>query len=104
MIDKLEVRGDRVIVKQLKFADKVGSLYVPESVISRKSKRRADSWKAEVVGIGDKVYFGENHHKFEKGSIVYCAPVALDCPSFEDNEGNRYLVILQEDLLAVEEK
>lgn len=103
-LEDIKIKGDRVLVKQLKYDDKVGKFYVPESVIARKAKRRADAWKAEVITLGDRIFFEDNHHTFAKGDIVYCAPVSLDCPSFEGVDGNRYLIITQDDLLAKEAK
>jgi co-chaperonin GroES (HSP10) len=100
----LQVRGDRVLVKQLKFEEKVGTFYVPESVRTRKEKRRADAWKAEVITLGDKIYFRDGEWTFKKGDTIYCAPVSLDCPSFEGEDGAKYMIITQEDCLAVEEK
>ena len=103
-LNKLQVRGDRVLVKQLKFEDKIGSFIIPESVRSRKENRRGDAWRAEVITLGDKCFFEDNHHKFEKGDIVFCAPVSLDCPAFEGTDGFKYIILLQEDLLAKEVK
>lgn len=103
-IENVQVKGDRVLVKQIKDEEKKGSFYVPDSVIERKSKRRGDPWRAEVISLGDRVYFEEGHNKFKKGDIVYCTPVSLDCPVFEDDNGGRYIILLQEDLLAVEVK
>jgi len=100
MIDTLVLKGDRVLVKQVKSEEKVGSFYIPESVMARREKRRRDAWKAEVCGIGDGVVFEKHQYKFKKGDIVYCSPVSLDCPSFEEN-GGQYLIITQEDLIAV---
>lgn len=101
---KLEVKGDRILVKQMPYENKVGAFYIPQSVVDRKSKRRADAWKAEVISLGDKVYFEKGHHKFTKGSIVYCAPISLDCPAFENEKGDKFMIVTQDDLLAVEVK
>jgi len=103
-ITKLAVKGDRVLVRQIQFDDKIGSFIVPESVKARKGKRRADAWKAEVIALGDKLYFEEGHYTFSVGDIVYCAPVSLDCPAFEGTDGNKYIILTQEDLLAKEAK
>lgn len=103
MIDKLALKGDRVLVKQLPHSEKIGSFFVPETVAFRKTKRRGDAWRAEVVTIGDTVCFEKHQYEFKKGDIVYCAPVSLDCPKMNIG-GNDYYVVLQEDLLSVEEK
>lgn len=102
--DTLEVKGDRVLVKKLAFEDKIGSFYVPENVRARKEKRRKDAWRAEVISLGDKVYFQDGHHTFKKGDVIYCAPVSLDCPAFQDDNGTEYIIITQDDCLAVEVK
>ena len=101
-VKTIEIKGDRVLVKKLKFEEKIGSFIVPESVRARKEKRRGDAWRAEVVSLGDKIYFEKHHHKFKKGDIVYCAPVSLDCPAFELEDGFTYIILTQEDLLAKE--
>jgi co-chaperonin GroES (HSP10) len=98
-IEKIELRGDRILVKQLKYDEKVGSFYVPESVRSRKEKRRADAWKAEVIKLGDSVDFDMLKGTLEKGDVIYCAPVSLDCPAFETNT-DKYIIITDEDVLA----
>jgi len=97
----IKIKGDRVLVKQIKFEEKIGSFVIPENVRDRKAKRRADAWKAQVVTIGDKVYFENHHWGFKEGDVVFCAPVSLDCPSFEAENGDVYKIILQEDCLAV---
>jgi co-chaperonin GroES (HSP10) len=99
---KIEVKGDRVLVKQLKFTEKIGSFIVPDSVKERKLKRRADAWRAEVISLGDRVYFEPHHHTFKKGDVVYCSPVSLDCPAFEGDDGEKYIILTQEDLIAKE--
>ena len=101
---KLVVKGDRVLVKKLAIEERVGRFIVPDSVKAHKEKRRRDCWKAEVISLGDKVYFEEGHHKFKEGDVVFCAPVSLDCPAFEGLDGNTYIILTQEDLLAVETK
>ena len=103
-ITKLKIKGDRVLVKQLKFEDKIGSFIIPDSVKERKLKRRADSWRAEVISLGEKIYFEDHHHTFKKGDIVYCSPIALDCPSFDMGEEGKYIIVTQEDLIAKEIK
>ena len=99
---KMEVRGDRVLVKQCRYEDKVGAIFIPESVVDRKAKRRADAWKAIVISLGNGVRFEDGHHKFKEGDTVYCAPVSLDCPCFENEKNERFMIVTQEDLLAVE--
>lgn len=103
-ITKIALKGDRVLVKQLADSDKVGAFFVPDSVIDRKKKRRKDAWKAEVMSLGDEVSFRKSEYTFSVGDIVYITPVALDCPSFEGSDNNRYIVVRQEDLIAKEAK
>ena len=101
-IEKVQIKGDRVLVKQLKFQDKIGSFHIPESVQSRKAKRRADAWRAEVVTIGDRIDFEMLRGEIKKGDVIFCAPVSLDCPAFEGGDGNKYIIITQDDILAME--
>lgn len=103
-LDKLQIKGDRVLVKQLGYEEKVGSFYVPDSVRDRKAKRRGDAWKGEVLKVGDGVDFEVLHGSLDAGDVVYLAPVSLDCPAFETETGDKLVVVTQEDLLAKEIK
>ena len=102
-IKNIQVRGDRVLVKMLEDVDKVGSFYVPESVLERKKKRRKDVWKAEVINCGDRLDYEYLKHRLAPGDIIYCAPVSLDCPKFTIGE-TTYVIITQDDLCAIEVK
>jgi len=42
-IKRLDLKGDRILVKQLNDVNKVGTFYIPDSVIDRKKKRRRSS-------------------------------------------------------------
>jgi co-chaperonin GroES (HSP10) len=101
-IAQLDIKGDRVLVKQLSDSDKVGSFYIPDSVAKRREKRRADAWKAEVIAIGDMIDFERLKGTLKKGDIVYCSPVSLDCPKLEGDDGCKYIIVTQEDLIAKE--
>ena len=103
-IEKIQIKGDRVLVKKLAFEEKIGSFYVPESVRSRKEKRRADAWRAEVVTVGDRIDFESLRGEIKKGDVLFLAPVSLDCPAFCDEKDNHYVVITQDDILAKEIK
>lgn len=103
-INKIAVKGDRVLVKQLHEKDKIGSFFIPESVTTRKEKRRADAWRAEIVNVGDKIDFESLKCRIKKGDILFCAPVSLDCPAFEGDDGHKYIIITQDDILAIEVK
>ena len=103
-LEKIDIKGDRVLVKKIAFEEKVGSFYVPESVRARKEKRRGDAWKAEVLRVGDGVDFVSLRGSLEAGDIIYCSPVSLDCPAFETESGDKLIIITQEDILAKEIK
>ena len=103
-ITKVQIKGDRVLVKKLAFEEKVGSFYVPESVRSRKEKRRADAWRAEVVAIGDRIDYEMLNGTLAKGDVLFLAPVSLDCPAFVNDKNEHFVVITQDDILAKETK
>jgi co-chaperonin GroES (HSP10) len=99
--ENIKIMGDRILVKQLKYDEKVGSFYVPENVRDRKLKRRKDAWKGEVVSCGDGVSFEYLRHRLKPKDVVYLEPVSLDCPSFE-YEGHKYVIVTQMDVCATE--
>lgn len=112
-IDDIKLlRGDAVLVKQIKDCEtRKSGLVVPETVIEKRAKRRRSAYMAEVVMVGNRV----DHEwlncgtkvgkleKLKKGDTVWCDPVSLDCPSFEIKE-QIYRIIRDEDLLAMEVK
>lgn len=100
-IDNLALKGDRVLVRKVLTGEKIGRLYVPDTVRYRRDKRRKDAWKGEVISLGDMVDSAMLRHSLKKGDIVYCEPVSLDCPSFRQN-GDVYVIITDEDIIGLE--
>ena len=100
------IKGDGILVRQIKDDEKTASgLYVPETVIEKRAKRRRSVWKAEVIKFGEKV-----DHEWlcpkrglKKGDIVFCDPISLDCPTF-DTKGEIYKIIKDADVMAMEVK
>lgn len=110
--DIKSIAGDGILVRQIKDCDKRKSgLYVPETVIEKRAHRRRSAWKAEVVMLGKQVDHewlnaGTKPGKTEplkKGDFIFCASVALDCPSFEI-KGQIYRIIKDDDVMAMEVK
>ena len=101
-IENVALKGDRILVKQIKTDDKIGTFYLPESVKARKDKRRKDAWKAEVVSLGDNVDHEMLRTVLKKGDMVYCEPVSLDCPAFEGDNDEKFIIVTDEDIIAIE--
>lgn len=94
------VFGDRVIVKKLQEAEKVGSLFLPEIARDQKTevnpmKGNDKPWRGLVEKFGLDTRCGEAYD-LKVGDEILIEPEALHCHTLADDEGFDHVWVPEE--------